>query len=135
MFKIIQIPLPANKEAEVHGYVIAAATNPEMRKWTVTAQVTDGTDASFWALASQFQIYPPQWKVIKPGTHSINVDTMDRDDWAVFTNYFDLQRSEYFTDFRYVGYPNNGAQDTANIARQINIDTYNGVFKPYLGKA
>lgn len=133
MFKIIQIPLSANKEAEVHGYVIAAATNPEMRKWTVTTQVTDGSDASFWALASQFQIYPPQWKVVNPGNGSLDPDTFTPDDWAVMTNFFDLQKQSYYKNTRWIGNP--AGQDEANNARQINIDTYNGVFKPYLGKA
>lgn len=133
MFKIIQIPLSANKEAEVHGYVIAAATNADMRKWTVTTQVTDGSDASFWALAAQFGIHPPQWKVVNPGNGSIDPDKLTQDDWAVFTNFFDLQKSSYFTNMRWIGNP--AGQDEANNARQINIDTYNGVFKPYLGKA
>jgi len=59
---------------------------------------------------------------------------MTPDDWAVFTQYFDFQKADYFTDGRYVGYTGNMAQDSANIARQIDMDAYNGVFKPYLEK-
>ena len=132
-FKILMVPLTGTSEAEIHGMLLAGVTtNPEYKH--VKILIGDKTEWFFWYLANQFGIYQPSWKVTKPGTRSITVDTMTPDDWAVFTQYFDFQKADYFTDGRYVGYTGNMAQDSANIARQIDMDAYNGVFKPYLEK-
>ena len=137
MSRTLLITLTPQEEADIAGWVGHYAQFPAETPTRLV--LSDRSRDRFWQIARQFGIVPPAWQAVPkngdPAVYSgeVNPDTMTKEDWRVYTQVPGLWNRKDIFSKDPTGNPNGQDAGDANI--RVELDSYSGVFSPYLVKA